>query len=246
MTTQATSPPWVESPDFRAVAALFEARGKGPGNPLVFARASLAFRESFGVTAEHLATWLGVAQATIHHYESLARYLAPSLQEAMGAGLLMFKEARQLCDIRGKGPCTCGAGDRCGMHERQVALAGPFLRGERSSMAIERVVWLARRWPEASVPEVLRLVDLPDAYNAAPGEEPEKPGRRAVRRPAVDLDALERQAAHLAGMLAAIPGEPLAEIQRRKLGRTLAMLDGRLHPAIAAAASAPGIGGAVL
>ncbi len=180
-------------------------------------RAFMEYRDTHVMTQQEFARRTRITAGTIHHYESLIRYLDPGLGEKVNSGELTFKEARSIADLEG--------------HTRQREIAQPFIDGRLSSVHIERVIIRAKAASglsvEQIVDEVLNGVPVPD-----PAPEP-----ALVIRPAlpveVDTQLIENAVLKIAGELDALRVQTIPEYRRLKLVSSLRVLDSRMQSVMA-------------
>ncbi len=178
-------------------------------------RAFMEYRDTHQMTQQELARHTGITAGTIHHYESLIRYLDPGLGEKVNSGELTFKEARSIAALEG--------------HSRQREIAQPFIDGRLSSVHIERVIIRAKAARGLSVDQI-----IDEVLNGVPDPAPEP---AHVIRPAlpveVDTQPIENAVLKIAGELDALQAQTIPEYRRLKLVSSLRVLDSRMKSAIA-------------
>ena len=128
--------------------------------PITLGEKFLEFRKNFSITQQELAKKTGITPGTIHHYESLIKTLAPKLKINVKNKELTFKEARSIADIDD--------------YDRQLQLAKPFLKGELSSVHVEKIVSLAKKHPATEVKLIIESVTKGRQIVEEKKPEPEK------------------------------------------------------------------------
>lgn len=171
-----------------------------------------------GATEAEIGRRAGMTTGTVHNFLRAARHLAPSLQAALAARQLRWKEGRALSALHG--PAGCVSETDC--YARQMEIARPFLDGWLSSAVVEQVVAVAGRCPDLPLDGVLALALGEPAAAPPPATEP-VPERRW--RP--DYRAIERILIRAAAALELVGEAP--EVERLRLRRSTAMLESRLR-----------------
>ena len=180
----------------------------------------LAYRKTYNVTQQELARRAGITPGTIHHYESLDTSLTPELKEQLRQGNLSFKEARSFADFTDKnGNPDCA---------RQLELAEPFVSGQMSSVHVERLTKLAKRYPEHGLEVLLSMLKV-RALPAPPPEQEQKPVAPADLTP----PELPKMILDLAGALDMLANNgSIEEVLRLKLLPPLRILKPRFEAAL--------------
>tara|TARA_E500000331_G_scaffold351619_1_gene398649 strand:+ start:789 stop:1679 length:891 start_codon:yes stop_codon:yes gene_type:complete len=174
----------------------------------------LEFRESFSITQQELAKKTGITPGTIHHYESLIKTLAPKLKENVRNKELTFKEARSIADIDD--------------YDRQLQLAKPFLKGELSSVHVEKIVSLAKKHPTTEVNIIIESVTK--GRQIVEEKKPEiekKPDENPI-----DFSSVDARILKLSAEIDLIQSEEIPEFKRLKLISSLRILQSRTQLAL--------------
>ncbi len=174
----------------------------------------LEFRNNFSITQQELAKKTGITPGTIHHYESLIKTLAPQLKINVKNKELTFKEARSIADIDN--------------HDRQLQLAKPFLRGELSSVHVEKIVSLAKKHPTTEVKIIIESVTKGRQIVEEKKHEPEK---KVIENP-VDFSSIDARILKLSAEIDLIQTEEIPEFKRLKLISSLRILQSRTQLAL--------------
>jgi len=184
--------------------------------PINLGEEFLAFRETFSVTQQELAKKTGITPGTIHHYESLIKTLAPSLKKHVKEKNLTFKEARSIADIED--------------HEKQFELAKPFLEGILSSVHVEKIVSLAKKYPKVEVNMIIESVTKgkPIVEKAL---EVDKVDNK-IEANSIDFNTIESRVLDLSTEIDLIQSEEIPEFKRLKLISSLRILQSRTQLAL--------------
>tara|TARA_S200000501_G_scaffold228013_1_gene213815 strand:+ start:245 stop:1135 length:891 start_codon:yes stop_codon:yes gene_type:complete len=174
----------------------------------------LEFRNNFSITQQELAKKTGITPGTIHHYESLIKTLAPQLKINVKNKELTFKEARSIADIDN--------------HDRQLQLAKPFLKGELSSVHVEKIVSLAKKHPTTEVKIIIESVTKGRQIVEEKKHEPEK---KVIENP-VDFSSIDARILKLSAEIDLIQTEEIPEFKRLKLISSLRILQSRTQLAL--------------
>ena len=174
----------------------------------------LEFRNNFSITQQELAKKTGITPGTIHHYESLIKTLAPQLKINVKNKELTFKEARSIADIDN--------------HDRQLQLAKPFLKGELSSVHVEKIVSLAKKHPTTEVKIIIESVTKGKQIVEEKKHEPEK---KVIENP-VDFSSIDARILKLSAEIDLIQTEEIPEFKRLKLISSLRILQSRTQLAL--------------
>lgn len=174
----------------------------------------LEFRNNFSITQQELAKKTGITPGTIHHYESLIKTLAPQLKINVKNKELTFKEARSIADIDN--------------HDRQLQLAKPFLKGELSSVHVEKIVSLAKKHPTTEVKIIIESVTKGRQIVEEKKLEPEK---KVIENP-VDFSSIDARILKLSAEIDLIQSEEIPEFKRLKLISSLRILQSRTQLAL--------------
>ena len=174
----------------------------------------LEFRNNFSITQQELAKKTGITPGTIHHYESLIKTLAPQLKINVKNKELTFKEARSIADIDN--------------HDRQLQLAKPFLKGELSSVHVEKIVSLAKKHPTTEVKIIIESVTKGRQIVEEKKHEPEK---KVIENP-VDFSSIDARILKLSAEIDLIQSEEIPEFKRLKLISSLRILQSRTQLAL--------------
>ncbi len=183
--------------------------------PLDMGRAFVQHREEYGITQQELSKCTGIAPGTIHHYESLVKDLAPSLAESLEKGLLTFKEARCIADLS--------------THARQIEIAKPFIRGEISSVHVERITKLGKTFPSMSVKEILDKINDHRQGEQRSSQRQDESLTSAHHQNEVTL---EEKAVSLAAELEELRLVHIPEYRRLGMISSLRILESRLRVAL--------------
>ena len=159
----------------------------------------LEFRKNFSVTQQELAKKTGITPGTIHHYESLIKTLAPKLKANVKNKELTFKEARSIADIDD--------------YDRQLQLAKPFLKGELSSVHVEKIVSLAKKHPTTEVKIIIESVTKGKQIIEEKKPEPEK---KLTESP-IDFGSIDSRILKISAEIDLIQSEEIPEFKRLKL-----------------------------
>ena len=174
----------------------------------------LEFRKNFSVTQQELAKKTGITPGTIHHYESLIKTLAPKLKTNVKNKELTFKEARSIADIDD--------------HERQLQLAKPFLKGELSSVHVEKIVSLAKKHPST---EVKLIIESVTKGRQIVEEKRPAPQTKVIENP-IDFGSIDARILKLSAEIDLIQSEEIPEFKRLKLISSLRILQSRTQLAL--------------
>ena len=110
-------------------------------SPISMAKNILEHRQRYNMSKQEMAIATGITAGSLHHYESLLSRLAPELRDLADKYKLTFKEARSIADLK--------------EISRQLEIAKPFLDGRLSSMHVEKLVSLAKKYPEKTVANLM-------------------------------------------------------------------------------------------
>ena len=156
----------------------------------------------------------GITPGTIHHYESLIKTLAPTLKANVKSKELTFKEARSIADIDD--------------YDRQIQLAKPFLKGELSSVHVEKIVSLAKKHPSTEVRLIIESVTKGKQIVEEKKPEPEK---KVIDNP-IDFSSIDARILKLSAEIDLIQSEEIPEFKRLKLISSLRILQSRTQLAL--------------
>ena len=182
--------------------------------PITLGEKFLDFRKEFSITQQELAKKTGITPGTIHHYESLIKTLAPKLKINVKNKELTFKEARSIADIDD--------------YDRQLQLAKPFLKGELSSVHVEKIVSLAKKHPTTEVKIIIESVTKGRQIVEEKKHEPEK---KVIENP-VDFSSIDARILKLSAEIDLIQTEEIPEFKRLKLISSLRILQSRTQLAL--------------
>jgi len=174
----------------------------------------LEFRNNFSITQQELAKKTGITPGTIHHYESLIKTLAPKLKANVKNKELTFKEARSIADIDD--------------YDRQLQLAKPFLKGELSSVHVEKIVSLAKKHPTTEVKLIIESVTKGKQIVEEKKPEPEK---KLTESP-IDFGSIDSRILKISAEIDLIQSEEIPEFKRLKLISSLRILQSRTQLAL--------------
>ena len=182
--------------------------------PITLGEKFLDFRKEFSITQQELAKKTGITPGTIHHYESLIKTLAPKLKINVKNKELTFKEARSIADIDD--------------YDRQLQLAKPFLKGELSSVHVEKIVSLAKKHPTTEVKVIIESVTKGRQIVEAKKTEPEK---KIIENP-IDFGSIDARILKISAEIDLIQSEEIPEFKRLKLISSLRILQSRTQLAL--------------
>ena len=182
--------------------------------PITLGEKFLDFRKEFSITQQELAKKTGITPGTIHHYESLIKTLAPKLKINVKNKELTFKEARSIADIDD--------------YDRQLQLAKPFLKGELSSVHVEKIVSLAKKHPTTEVKVIIESVTKGKQIVEEKKPEPEK---KIIENP-VDFGSIDARILKISAEIDLIQSEEIPEFKRLKLISSLRILQSRTQLAL--------------
>ena len=182
--------------------------------PITLGEKFLDFRKEFSITQQELAKKTGITPGTIHHYESLIKTLAPKLKINVKNKELTFKEARSIADIDD--------------YDRQLQLAKPFLKGELSSVHVEKIVSLAKKHPATEVKVIIESVTKGRQIVEAKKTEPEK---KIIENP-IDFGSIDARILKISAEIDLIQSEEIPEFKRLKLISSLRILQSRTQLAL--------------
>ena len=182
--------------------------------PITLGEKFLDFRKEFSITQQELAKKTGITPGTIHHYESLIKTLAPKLKINVKNKELTFKEARSIADIDD--------------YDRQLQLAKPFLKGELSSVHVEKIVSLAKKHPATEVKVIIESVTKGRQIVEAKKAEPEK---KIIENP-IDFGSIDARILKISAEIDLIQSEEIPEFKRLKLISSLRILQSRTQLAL--------------
>tara|TARA_S200000501_G_C20716942_1_gene696656 strand:- start:76 stop:966 length:891 start_codon:yes stop_codon:yes gene_type:complete len=174
----------------------------------------LEFRKKFSITQQELAKKTGITPGTIHHYESLIKTLAPKLKANVKNKELTFKEARSIADIDD--------------YDRQLQLAKPFLKGELSSVHVEKIVSLAKKHPTTEVKLIIESVTKGKQIIEKKKPEPEN---KLTESP-IDFGSIDSRILKISAEIDLIQSEEIPEFKRLKLISSLRILQSRTQLAL--------------
>tara|TARA_A100001011_G_C14175267_1_gene784376 strand:- start:71 stop:961 length:891 start_codon:yes stop_codon:yes gene_type:complete len=182
--------------------------------PITLGEKFLDFRKEFSITQQELAKKTGITPGTIHHYESLIKTLAPKLKINVKNKELTFKEARSIADIDD--------------YDRQLQLAKPFLKGELSSVHVEKIVSLAKKHPTTEVKVIIESVTKGRQIVEVKKTEPEK---KIIENP-IDFGSIDARILKISAEIDLIQSEEIPEFKRLKLISSLRILQSRTQLAL--------------
>ena len=182
--------------------------------PITLGEKFLGFRKEFSITQQELAKKTGITPGTIHHYESLIKTLAPKLKINVKNKELTFKEARSIADIDD--------------YDRQLQLAKPFLKGELSSVHVEKIVSLAKKHPTTEVKVIIESVTKGRQIVEVKKTEPEK---KIIENP-IDFGSIDARILKISAEIDLIQSEEIPEFKRLKLISSLRILQSRTQLAL--------------
>ena len=182
--------------------------------PITLGEKFLDFRKEFSITQQELAKKTGITPGTIHHYESLIKTLAPKLKINVKNKELTFKEARSIADIDD--------------YDRQLQLAKPFLKGELSSVHVEKIVSLAKKHPATEVKVIIESVTKGRQIVEVKKTEPEK---KIIENP-IDFGSIDARILKISAEIDLIQSEEIPEFKRLKLISSLRILQSRTQLAL--------------
>ena len=182
--------------------------------PITLGEKFLDFRKEFSITQQELAKKTGITPGTIHHYESLIKTLAPKLKINVKNKELTFKEARSIADIDD--------------YDRQLQLAKPFLKGELSSVHVEKIVSLAKKHPTTEVKVIIESVTKGRQIVEEKKPEPEK---KIIENP-IDFGSIDARILKISAEIDLIQSEEIPEFKRLKLISSLRILQSRTQLAL--------------
>lgn len=182
--------------------------------PITLGEKFLDFRKEFSITQQELAKKTGITPGTIHHYESLIKTLAPKLKINVKNKELTFKEARSIADIDD--------------YDRQLQLAKPFLKGELSSVHVEKIVSLAKKHPTTEVKVIIESVTKGRQIVEEKKSEPEK----KIIENSIDFGSIDSRILKISAEIDLIQSEEIPEFKRLKLISSLRILQSRTQLAL--------------
>ena len=182
--------------------------------PITLGEKFLDFRKEFSITQQELAKKTGITPGTIHHYESLIKTLSPKLKINVKNKELTFKEARSIADIDD--------------YDRQLQLAKPFLKGELSSVHVEKIVSLAKKHPTTEVKVIIESVTKGRQIVEVKKTEPEK---KIIENP-IDFGSIDARILKISAEIDLIQSEEIPEFKRLKLISSLRILQSRTQLAL--------------
>jgi DNA-binding XRE family transcriptional regulator len=182
--------------------------------PITLGEKFLGFRKEFSITQQELAKKTGITPGTIHHYESLIKTLAPKLKINVKNKELTFKEARSIADIDD--------------YDRQLQLAKPFLKGELSSVHVEKIVSLAKKHPTTEVKVIIESVTKGRQIVEEKKSEPEK----KIIENSIDFGSIDSRILKISAEIDLIQSEEIPEFKRLKLISSLRILQSRTQLAL--------------
>lgn len=182
--------------------------------PITLGEKFLDFRKEFSITQQELAKKTGITPGTIHHYESLIKTLAPKLKINVKNKELTFKEARSIADIDD--------------YDRQLQLAKPFLKGELSSVHVEKIVSLAKKHPTTEVKIIIESITKGRQIVEEKKPEPEK---KIIENP-IDFGSIDSRILKISAEIDLIQSEEIPEFKRLKLISSLRILQSRTQLAL--------------
>ena len=182
--------------------------------PITLGEKFLDFRKEFSITQQELAKKTGITPGTRHHYESLIKTLAPKLKINVKNKELTFKEARSIADIDD--------------YDRQLQLAKPFLKGELSSVHVEKIVSLAKKHPTTEVKVIIESVTKGRQIVEEKKPEPEK---KIIENP-IDFGSIDARILKISAEIDLIQSEEIPEFKRLKLISSLRILQSRTQLAL--------------
>ena len=140
--------------------------------------------------------------------------MAPKLKTNVKNKELTFKEARSIADIDD--------------HDRQIQLAKPFLKGELSSVHVEKIVSLAKKHPTTEVKLIIESVTKGKQIV----EEKKLGAEKKVIEDPIDFSSVDTRILKLSAEIDLIQTEEIPEFKRLKLISSLRILQSRTQLAL--------------
>ena len=179
--------------------------------PINLGEEFLSFRKKFDTTQQELAKKTGITPGTIHHYESLIKTLAPSLKIHVQEKNLTFKEARSIADIDDL--------------KKQLELAAPFLDGTLSSVHVEKIVSLTKKYPTVNVKDIIE--NITKGKPIVEKDSPSIDETKTLDHSIVDFSTIETRILDISAEIDLIQTQEIPEFKRLKLISSLRILQSR-------------------